>query len=925
MLAVCLALTVAGLTAAAGSAAQGDVDLVSRADGAAGVKANGSSDSPAISADGRFVAFHSLASNLDAGDGDVIGDVFVRDLQSGTTTLVSRATGAAGAKGNGNSSDATISADGRLVAFESGSTTLGAGGTSSDVYVRDLQASTTTLVDRASGAEGAPADAFSSNAAISADGRFVVFTSLASNLSPDDGDDVVDVFVRDLQTNTTTLVSRATGASGAAADRSAEAAAISADGRFVAFSSLATNLDPADPTTANENVFVRDLQTNTTTLVSRASGATGTTANGLSASPAISADGRFVAYRSNATNLDSADTDTSADIYVRDLQTNTTTLASRATGANGTKANDFTTTPQISADGRYLTFNSFANNLDPAAVLPGTSEIYARDLQQNTTTLVSRAAGAAGATASGARPAISADGRYVAFDSLATNLSPDDPDRTGDVYRRDVLGSAAQTARISINDVSQAEGDAGQTAFRFTVSLDQGQSAPVTVDYSTADGTATAPSDYVAGSGAVTFAPGETAKTVTVQVNGDTIVEPNGTFTVNLANAVGNATIADTQAVATIVNDDQPAPIPGRISIDDVTKTEGNAAQTAFPFVVRLDTSQPAPVSVDFSTANGTATAPSDYVAGSGTVTFAPGETAKTVTVQVNGDTTVEPNETFTVNLANAVGTATIADAQAVATIVNDDQAVIGQPPVVRRPADFNGDGRADIAVFRPSTGTWYLRGIATVQFGTSGDIPVPADYNGDHKADIAVFRPSTGTWYLRGIATVQWGTRGDIPVPADYNGDGKADIAVFRPSTGIWYIRGIGSMTFGTRGDVPVPADYNGDHKADPAVYRPSTGYWYISGQTPSRWGLATDLPVPADYNGDGKADVTVFRPSTGAWLIRGIASATLGTSGDVPVPADYNGDHKAEPAVFRPSTGNWLMQGLPSVHWGTSGDIPV
>ena len=735
LLACCLALAVAGLTAAAGSAAQGDVDLVSRAGGAGGAggaKANGFSDTPTISADGRFVAFHSVASNLAADDGDTTGDVFVRDLQSNTTTLVSRARGANGAKGNANSSDATISADGRFVAFESGSSNLGAGGaTSSDAYVRDLQANTTTLVDRASGADGAPANAFSSNAAISANGRFVAFTSLASNLSPDDDPVVEDVFVRDLLTNTTTLVSRASGASGAAADFNSEVAAISADGRFVAFSSFAGNLDPAADT-ANENIFVRDLQTNTTTLVSRATGAIGATANGLSTSPAISADGRFVAFFSLATNLEPADTDTTGDIYVRDLQANTTSLASRATGAAGAKANEISVTPQISGDGRYVTFTSFAGNLDPADVITGTGDIYVRDLQTNTTTLVSRAPGAAGVKADGAsaRPAISADGRFVAFDSIATNLSPDDSDRTLDVYRRDVLGTADQAARISLNDVSLAEGDAGQTAFRFTVSLDQAQSAPVTVDYSTADGTATAPSDYTAANGTVTFAPGETAKTVTVQVNGDTTVEPDETFTVNLANTVGNATIADAQATGTIVNDDvieQPA----RISINDASLVEGNTGQTAFPFVVTLDRAHSAPVTVDYATGDGTATAPDDYTATSGTLTFAPGETAKTVTVQVNGDTTVEPNESYAVNLSNAAGNATIADAQGVGTIVNDDQ--VAPPPPARISINHvtMAEGNAGQTAFRFTVSLDAPQLVpVTVDFATAnGTATAPSDF----------------------------------------------------------------------------------------------------------------------------------------------------------------------------------------------------
>src|SRR5262249_29375432 len=162
--------------------------------------------------------------------------------------------------------------------------------------------------------------------------------SLASNLDPADGDSLQDVFVRDLQAGTTTLVSRAGGAGGAKADRESVSPAISADGRFVAFDSVATNLDPGDADTAGDT-FVRDLQAKTTTLVSRAGGAAGAKADAESGSPAISADGRFVAFNSVATNLDPADGDIATDIFVRDLQANATTLVSRAAGASGAKGN----------------------------------------------------------------------------------------------------------------------------------------------------------------------------------------------------------------------------------------------------------------------------------------------------------------------------------------------------------------------------------------------------------------------------------------------------------------------------------------------------------------------------------------------------------------------------------------------------------
>ena len=264
--------------------------------------------------------------------------------------------------------------------------------------------------------------------------------------------------------------------------------------------------------------------------------------------------------------------------------------------------------------------------------------------------------------------------------------------------------------------------------------------------------------------------------------------------------------------------------------------------------------------------------------------------------------------------------------------LVTITQAAAARPPVTPTRTDFDGDLRADVAVFRPSTGAWYILSSALgggIQhtWGGGADIPVPGDYDGDGRTDIAVFRPSNGQWHiLRSAtgsgATYTWGGSIDVPVPGDYDGDGRTDIAVFRPSTGSWYIlrssAGSVQYTWGGSLDTPVPADYDGDGRTDIGVFRSSTGTWYLlrstSGSIQYTWGGSIDRPVPGDYDGDGRADIAVFRASTGAWYVLRSrtgtgASFTWGGSIDTPVPADYDGDLLTDIAVFRSSTGAWYI----------------
>ncbi len=442
---VAAVVVLAGVAVPIAGAAKDETVLVSRQSaGDGGVGGDGASTDPSISADGRYVAFHSAANNLSGADDDFVVNVFVRDTVANTTTLVSRqSAGDGGAGADGSSFFAAVSDDGRYVAFHSAATNLSTADTDlvNDVFVRDTVANTTTLVSRQSAGDGGlGGDAASSFAAISADGRFVAFQSAATNLSTSDDDLVTDVFVRDTATSTTTLASRqSTVDGGLGGDAASDSAAISADGRFVAFQSAATNLSGVD--SGFIDVFVRDLVAGTTTLASRQSaGEGGAAANAGSLEPSISADGGQVAFHSGANNLSAVDNDLFLNVFVRDLGASTTTLASRqsAGGAGGDANSSFAA---ISADGRYVGFHSDADNLS-AADNNAFTNVFVRDLATNVSTLVSRqsaADGGAGGDAASDSAAVSGDGRYVAFQSAATNLSGVDS-AVIDVFVRDVLG-----------------------------------------------------------------------------------------------------------------------------------------------------------------------------------------------------------------------------------------------------------------------------------------------------------------------------------------------------------------------------------------------------------------------------------------------------------------------------------------------------
>ncbi len=293
-------------------------------------------------------------------------------------------------------------------------------------------------------------------------------------------------------------------------------------------------------------------------------------------------------------------------------------------------------------------------------------------------------------------------------------------------------------------------------------------------------------------------------------------------------------------------------------------------------------------------------------------------------------------------------------DNRRISNSIGGDGTDIGAFERRESPYDFDGDGKTDIGVFRPSAAAeWWINRSSNgltfaLQFGAPTDRIATADYTGDGKADIAFWRPADGNWYVlrsedNSFFAFPFGANGDIPAPADYDADGKADAAVFRPSAATWFISQSGGggtriFQFGINGDQPVVSDYDGDGKADVGIFRPGPREWWISRSTAGllamQFGNSGDKPVQGDYTGDGKTDVAIWRPSTGEWFIVRSENFSFfgfpfGTTGDTPAPGDYDGDGKFDATVFRPSSATWFIArsaaGTQIVQFGANGDRPL
>jgi Tol biopolymer transport system component len=415
-----------------------------------GAQANSDSAGPSISGQAGSVVFSSQASTLVPGDANGVEDIFLRDTPSGATTLLTPGAGSP-------SFGPAISADGRYVAFWSANAfTPSDTNQRADVYVCDAWSGLIELASVAT--DGTLGNNLSVKPAISGDGRYVAFESAASNLVPDDTNGRSDVFVRDMRTGTTTRVSVAS--DGTQANGDSDNAGISLNGRRVAFHSTASNLVDGD-TNGRGDVFMRDLVANTTARLSVASD--GTQGNGDSGSYmmdpggfpsriSVSNDGRYVAFRSAASNLVPSDTNGAWDIFVRDVTANTTSRVSVAT--DGTEGNGNSYSPSVSQDGGYVAFASAASNL-VAGDANGQGDVFGRDTKAGTTARLSVATDGAEANQASDMPSLSSNARFVAFRSSASNLVADDTNPFADVFVRGPLFSpTASTGQATVNGLS---------------------------------------------------------------------------------------------------------------------------------------------------------------------------------------------------------------------------------------------------------------------------------------------------------------------------------------------------------------------------------------------------------------------------------------------------------------------------------------
>ena len=650
------------------------VTVLASVNAAGTASANGRSSRPYLSADGRYVAFDSNAADLVPGDTNGLFDVFIRDMQTQQTTRVSLGGLGGAGQSNDDSYVAAMSADGRFVAFVSNATNIVPAQTGGffQLYVHDMQTGETKLASINGAGTGGSGDDITAGA-LSADGHFMLFESASNDLVAGTNALGTNIYARDLQTNATKLVN--VNMAGNLSDYGYSThPRISANGRYVVFESTASDL-VADDSNVATDIFIRDLQTDTTRLVSVNAAGTDSS-NLISFGADISADGRYVTFVSSSTDLTSlTDNNRAFDVFMRDMQTNTTKLVSVSVNGAGNAASppDGLRLPRISADGRFVLFISAASDLAPNDT-NGHADLFLRDTQADSTRLLSmNYAGTASGNADsgGLKPQISADGQAVAYESFASDLVARDTNFNRDIFAWMASEPPASIQFSSTNVIPPlAEGETAKLTITRTINTN----TTVTVDYSTKDGTAKANVNYEPTSGTLAFLPGETSKTIPVKTIGDHIYRGHTSlsFFLDLTGTSSNAVLGAFKEFGLQVVDTDSAPM---MVVENTSVGEGpQGTTTEALFKVRLLSASALEVSVDYRTTDDSAMPGSDYVEKTGQLVFQPGETEKLLPVTVIGDNVYEGDEKFILYISHPVN-AYIAEGVGYCTILDDDQA----------------------------------------------------------------------------------------------------------------------------------------------------------------------------------------------------------------------------------------------------------
>jgi Tol biopolymer transport system component len=420
-------LAAAVLLTASGVVAQQTTRISESTTGAQGDRA---SNRPDLSDDGNLISFESQSTTFVANDTNFVQDVFLRDIVAGNTERVS--VGPFGLQANGESKRAVISGDGRYVTFISLANNFDAldFNLTYDIFVRDRQLATTTLVSRA--LTTLSGNGLSTRPAIASGGGFIAFRSLASDLVAGDLNLIDDIFVYDMATGTLERASIST--AGVEGNATSDRPSISGDGSKVVYYSDATNLVTVD-TNLQRDIFLHDRATHATSLVSVSS--TGVQGNGPSSRPSISADGQYVAFTSDSSNLVANDFNFVGDIFVRDLINGTTELISKS--SSGVQGNALSSVPTISADGRYVSYRSIASNLVPTD-FNNAEDVFLYDRQTGVTTILSYSSASVPGNSHSSRPSISADGSRTIYQSFSDNLVAGDTNLEEDVFLHEGFG-----------------------------------------------------------------------------------------------------------------------------------------------------------------------------------------------------------------------------------------------------------------------------------------------------------------------------------------------------------------------------------------------------------------------------------------------------------------------------------------------------